>query len=294
MFTIWLNNEKACNSAIVGGKASSLSRLLRAGFTVPNGYVVLGEAFRVFYKLCRSNLANGENIVEKMRSVHVPEDIVHEILCSFSVLSVDRVAVRSSASCEDSIEHSFAGQFETFLNTTRDQIIERVRDCWCSVHSEKVLAYLEAHQLSAGRGVEMAVLIQQMIDAVVSGVTFTVDPVERTDDVMVIEACRGLGTCLVAGEITPDIYRVSKKTGQILSREFGRQRIADMSQEGRTTRVELPWEQSDEQKLSDEHIISLFELSREIERHLGMPQDIEWARKGDKFYVLQSRPVTMP
>lgn len=291
-YTIWLNNEKASRSAIVGGKASNLSCLMRAGFPVPDGYVVLREAFRVFYETCSRRLAKGQDVVEEMRSVPIPEGIASEILRSFGMLSVDRVAVRSSAACEDSPGHSFAGQFETFLNITRRQILDRVRDCWCSAFSERVLAYLEAHQISAGREIEMAVLIQQMIDADVSGVSFTVDPVEGNDDVVLIEACRGLGTSLVAGEITPDVYRVSKKTGQILSREVSRQSVADMSQGGRTIRVELPYKQGNEQKLSDEQIRLLFKLCRKIEDHFGMPQDIEWAVKAGRFHVLQSRPVT--
>lgn len=291
-YTIWLNNEKATCSTIVGGKASNLSCLMRAGFPILDGYVVLKEAFHVFHEICSSSIAKGQDVVEKMRSVPIPEEIASEILRYFEMLSVDSVAVRSSAACEDSPRYSFAGQFETFLNTTREQILDRVRDCWCSASSEKVKAYLAAHRISLGREIEMAVLIQQMIDAEVSGVSFTVDPVEGDNDVVVIEACRGLGTSLVAGEITPDVYRVSKKTGQILSREVGRQSVADMSQKGRTIRVELPCGQSNEQKLSDEQIRLLFGLCRQVEDYFGIPQDIEWAVKAEKFYVLQSRPIT--
>jgi pyruvate, water dikinase len=175
--------------------------------------------------------------------------------------------VRSSASAEDSEAASYAGQQETYLNVTgADDVRRHVIDCWASFFSERALFYRS--QKGSLDDLRMAVVVQRMVDAEKAGVVFTVHPVTRRRDRMLIEAVHGLGEQVVSGEVTPDHYVVDRK--------------------GVKKKEETPHGGV----LTDAELVELASLANQLEKHYGKPQDIEWAIHAQSVYLLQSRPVT--
>jgi pyruvate,water dikinase len=178
-----------------------------------------------------------------------------------------KVAVRSSAAAEDSDVASYAGQQETYLNVSGgEEVCRRVVDCWQSFFSERALFYRE--QKGSLDDLRMAVVVQQMVDPDKSGVLFTVHPVSKRRDRMVIEAVRGLGEQVVSGHVTPDHYVVDRN-GTVKKEQLAHGGV-----------------------LSPEELRQLAELGRKLEERFGKPQDVEWAIAGGRVYLLQSRPVT--
>jgi pyruvate,water dikinase len=177
------------------------------------------------------------------------------------------VAVRSSACVEDSETASFAGQQDSFLNVSgAAEVCARVVECWASFFSERALFYRGRKGMLGDLG--MAVVVQRMVDAEKAGVLFTVDPVQRRRDQMIVEAIHGLGERVVSGEVTPDHY-VLDRAGNVKR---------DRTPNGGV--------------LEREELELLAGLGRELEKRFGQPQDIEWAIENDRVFLLQSRPVT--
>jgi pyruvate,water dikinase len=249
-----------------GGKSANLGELTAAGIPVPAGFAVAATAY-------------GPTIDEPLRA---------DIARRYEALGEPPVAVRSSAVGEDSAEASFAGQQESFLWVLgADGVCDAVRDCWASLHSAEAVAY----RTRLGRSEEpaMGVAVQLMVDAVVSGVMFTCNPVNGDPSTVAVNASWGLGTAVVGGEVTPDEYRVSKVTGEVLHRSVGPKRI----EYRRTARLEVPAERREVACLDEEQLGVLLETARRVERHFGSHQDIEWALADDgSLFVVQSRPVT--
>jgi pyruvate, water dikinase len=250
-----------------GGKSANLGELIAAGIPVPPGFAVAAAAY-------------GRTVEEPLRA---------DISRRYQALGEPPVAVRSSAVGEDSVEASFAGQQETFLWVLgADRVCDAVRDCWASLHSREAVAYRA--RLDRAAEPAMGVAVQLMIDAAVSGVMFTCNPVNGDPSTVAVNASWGLGTAVVGGEVTPDEYRVSKVTGEVLHRSIGPKRI---EYAGGTTRSEVPAERREAACLANEQLSGLLEVARRIERHFGCHQDIEWALDRDgSLFVLQSRPVT--
>ncbi len=191
-----------------------------------------------------------------------------EISAAYERLGGGKVAVRSSACAEDSEAASYAGQQETFLNVEgAEDVCDRVVECWASFFSERAIFYRE--QKGSLEDLGMAVVVQKMVDPDKSGVLFTVDPVKRRKDRMVVESVVGLGEQVVSGEVTPDHY--------VLDRN------------GEVKREKLV---GDEPILDREELSRLAELGSRLEERYEAPQDIEWAIVGEDLYLLQSRPVT--
>ncbi|MBV9280875.1 MAG: pyruvate, water dikinase, partial [Chloroflexi bacterium] len=178
-----------------------------------------------------------------------------------------KVAVRSSASAEDSEAASYAGQQETYLNVSgADEVCRRVVDCWASFFSERALFYRGRKGSLADLG--MAVVVQKMVDPEKSGVMFTVHPVNHRRDRMIVEGVYGLGEQVVSGEVTPDHYVVDR-SGKVKLEKLVHGRV-----------------------LGEEELRRLAELGRKLEEYFGRPQDVEWAMADGQIYLLQSRPVT--
>ncbi len=253
-----------------GGKGASLGELLRAGIPVPPGFVLTTASY-------------GTPASEQET----------ELLAAFDALGFEYVAVRSSATCEDSIQDSFAGQFDTFLNTTRATLIENVQRCLDSVSSERITAYLAAKGIPADR-VKVAVVVQAMVDSVVSGVAFTANPVTNERGECVIEAGWGLGEAIVSGMITPDNFVVQKETQTILSTYISEQHEKIVRGADRHTQTApVPEAQREVQKLANDRVLELAALCTTIETHYGRPMDIEWAiDPSGKLWILQARPIT--
>jgi pyruvate,water dikinase len=210
------------------------------------------------------------------------------------------VAIRSSATSEDSNEASFAGLQDTYLWVRGvESVIQHVRRCWASLYSVESLTYRRRLNLPE-EGLAMGVVIQRMIDSRCSGVMFTRSPNTGDRSVVVLEASWGLGSAIVSGEVTPDKYVISKVTGEIVSRAVSSKlREHRPNPEGAGVMdLEVPVDRQSIACLSDEEIHGLVKIAKQVERHYGSPQDIEFAvardlPPGENLFLLQSRPETV-
>ncbi|MBI5222404.1 MAG: hypothetical protein HY980_02820 [Candidatus Magasanikbacteria bacterium] len=318
--------------AIAGGKGASLGEMSKAKIPVPPGFVVLASAFDRFLEETDLNAeiearlkeVNPEdtNTVDKASNVirdaihdhEMPKDLAEEILKTFDELFATNtpsvspfagggrgthfVAVRSSATAEDSAVASWAGELETYLNTTRENVVERVKNCWSSLFTPRAIFYRHEKKL-IDHYVSVAVVIQKMIQSEISGIAFTVHPVTEDPNQMIIEAGYGLGEAIVSGQITPDSYMVLKNDMSIMDINVGTQTrklvkskiINHKSKIDSNEWVEIGGE-GEKQKLTGKQIIEVAKICKQIEDHYGFPCDIEWAFAEGKFYVTQSRPIT--
>lgn len=295
----------------VGGKGAGLVRLARQGFPVPPGFIVPAEVYR---RCVRSHgvteaLINelevaaeptvpitSQRLREAIRHLVLPDEVAAAIIGAYHRLCphTEPVAVRSSATAEDTETASFAGQQETYLGVQGDdEVVQRVRDCWASLYTDRAVSYRRANGVDE-RSVDMAVVVQKMVDAEKSGVLFTANPVTGSRSELCIEACWGLGEALVSGMVTPDHYVVGKATGEVITQQVAAKRTM-MVRVGAGERVRatsVPPERVYEPVLRQEELRRLIELGKAVEAQMGTPQDIEWAIERGEVYLLQSRPIT--
>ncbi len=283
---------------VVGGKGASLAQLLLFGIPVPPGFVITTQVFE-----------------ECVKSKTISDTLRDEIFYAFERLgSPEFVAVRSSATAEDSANASWAGELETYLNTTKVQLITNIQRCWASLSSPRAVVYAKHHNVDT---LSMAVVVQQMIQSDVAGVAFTVHPVTQNRNHIIIEAGLGLGEAIVSGSITPDSYVVDKSSGHIVEvivNEQERKLVKKIEFDESNTDTANEWvdiapDHRSVQKLSLDQIQQLATLCMTIEQRYGFPCDIEWAllrssssplRQGygvqaegqAQFYITQSRPIT--
>lgn len=291
---------------IAGGKGASLGEMTQSKIPVPPGFVILSNAFDKFleannleadidailHSVDHIKIHTVENASEKIRalilSAEIPEKIANEILQFFQELKADFVAVRSSATAEDSSFAAWAGQLESYLNTTKKDLLENVKKCWASLFLPRAIIYrfdknLHKHPIS------VAVVVQKMIQSEVAGISFSVHPITQDKNQILIEAGIGLGEAVVSGQITPDSYVIEKKNWKITDKNIAKQNKA-LKKSGEKN----VWKtiDSDKQKLTDSQIIELAKLTLQIEKHYNFPVDIEWALENGRFYIVQSRPIT--
>ena len=295
-----------------GGKGASLGEMTQAGIPIPQGFVLLSSAFEHFLKATDLNVEiesilktvdteamhTVENasakIQELILSKEIPEDIYSQVLENYRILGAEFVAVRSSATAEDSASAAWAGQLDTYLNTTESTLIENVRKCWASLFTPRAVFYRFEKGLHNSK-ISVAVVIQAMVNSEVSGIAFSVHPVTEDRNQMIIEAGWGLGEAIVSGQITPDAYVVTKEPREILDKNIALQERSLIRANERMSGnqwVGLSSEKGEKQKISDKQILELAELVFKIENHYGFPVDIEWALEDGKFYITQSRPIT--
>ncbi len=263
----------------VGGKGLNLGKLTRAGFTVPSGFCVTTDAYRFSVDHLSEQNANS------VKEVVLAHELIESILKAREELQTDTVAVRSSATAEDLETASFAGQQDTFLNVQTDEIIDALKACWASLWSERAIAYRQTQSIS-NEGLAMAVVVQEMCQADVSGVLFTVSPYD--ENVSIIESNWGLGESVVSGEITPDSFQISRKTGEVLEKTVASKR--EMITESGVSEVSSS--QQNIASLTDEQLKQLAQIGIQVETLYGQPMDIEWALADDKFVLLQARSIT--
>ncbi len=302
--------------AVAGGKGANLGEMLSAGLPVPTGFVVTGEAYLHALDAAAVRAKLGEVLdateVEDsdalklasqelsglVRKAAVPDDVRDAVLRAFAELGPDaRVAVRSSATAEDTAEASFAGMNASFTNVTQETLIERLLDCWISLWGPRVIAY--RHSLGLTDEPTIAVVVQKMVDSEASGVMFTVDPITQDPARMLIEAAYGLGEVVVGGQVEPDTHVLSRPPkpvdGQpgILSTHIGTKKLRILRRpDGTEAREDVQAAERERRVLDDAQLLELARLGLRIEQHYGSPQDIEWALQGGDFYIVQSRPVT--
>jgi pyruvate,water dikinase len=306
----------------VGGKGASLGELLHAGIRVPAGFAVTTAAFEKFINAIDTDASirkviaslNPDDLVaitactarvrEQIESAPLPDDVRDAIMNAHAVLTIGQdgapVAVRSSATSEDSADASFAGLQDTFLWVRgADEVVGAVRSCWASLYSTESVSYRLRLKLPE-QNVAMGVVVQRMVESLCSGVMFTRSPTTGDRSVVAIEGSWGLGSCIVSGEVTPDKFVVSKVTGEVSKRTLSEKLVQHVPQASSSgVRVEpVPAEKQAASCLADEEIHALTEIGKHVERHYGAPQDIEWAvgagPTGEKsIYILQSRPETV-
>jgi pyruvate, water dikinase len=275
--------------AHAGGKGASLARMAALGLPVPPGFVVPADALAAAVDAAALREALPD--AARAQAIVARAEPPGEVAAAYAAMGDDPpVAVRSSATAEDSEAASYAGQQETYLHVRgTPAVLERVRDCWASFFSERAIFYRARKGSLDDLG--MAVVVQRMVRAEVAGVLFTCDPVHGRRDRMVVEAVLGLGEAAVSGAVTPDHY-VLKRDGTVKRAKVARQPFAIVPlDDGGTAQRELG-EEGGEPKLGEEQLRELARLGDQLEQRLGGPQDIEWALEGGSIYVLQARPVT--
>ena len=300
--------------SLAGGKGANLGEMSAAGLPVPTGFVITTRACRDFFDANEISAAiakelehldpddtsalnrAAENLRNAVLDSSVPAKVKQEIEQRYRELDSQsaRVAVRSSATAEDTVQFSFAGMFESFLNVSGgDALIDAVKRCWASAFGARVLFY----RLKQGMPGEMlvAVIVQRMVDSEKSGVIFTTDPASRDPSHIVIEAAWGLGESVVQGAVTPDRHVLDKKTLEVISTSIADKEFLlewDEAQ-GANARVELGGDpKARAPVLTVGEIGRLGDLARRVENHYGVPQDIEFAIEGNEIFLTQSRPIT--
>jgi pyruvate,water dikinase len=285
-------DQEACaDVARAGGKGASLARMTGLGLPVPPGYVVEADCLVECLGDGGAELRAVLPDAARAQAIVARAEPPAEIGDAYEALGGDPpVAVRSSATAEDSEAASYAGQQETYLSVRGARaVLDRVRDCWASFFSERALFYRQRKGSLDDLG--MAVVVQRMVSADIAGVLFTCDPVRQRRDRMVVEAVLGLGEAAVSGLLTPDHY-VLTRDGTVKRAKIARQPFAIVPAEtGGTEQRELG-EEGAAQKLREDQLRELARIGDDLERRLGGPQDIEWALEGGELFVLQARPVT--
>jgi pyruvate,water dikinase len=296
--------EKRCTDVgCAGGKGASLARMAELGLAVPPGFAVSAEELAATLPDGGAELrallsgATDETLPavaeEAQRIVRAVEPSREAVAAAYRGLGDGdpAVAVRSSACAEDSEAASFAGQQETYLHVRGvERVIERLRDCWASFFSERALFYRS--RKGSLDDLAMAVVVQRMVEADVSGVLFTCDPVRGRHDTMVVEAVFGLGEAVVSGQVTPDHY-VLRRDGTVKRAQLSVQPYAVVADPAGGTRDrQLGEDEGGARTLGDDVLRELARIGDDLERRLGVPQDIEWALEHDRLFVLQARPVT--
>ncbi len=223
------------------------------------------------------------------RRVQAIKKLIHKVK---SVYSPPLVAVRSSATAEDLPSASFAGQQETYLNVRGETaLIRQIKECWASLFTERAIFYRHEQGFDHFK-VGLAAVIQRMVESEKSGIAFTVDPVTNNKNKIVIEAIYGLGEYIVGGKVTPDHYEVDKRSLTILKKQVSPQHIKLIKKGKKNKEVVLSKKEGSTQKLSDNEIVHLAMIVRDIEKHYYFPQDTEWAIEKGNIYIVQARPIT--
>lgn len=295
---------------LAGGKGASLGEMTRVGISVPSGFVVLTSAFEKFIEETDLDVeidaaldavnheeihtveAASERIQELILEAEAPANIQAAIMEHFRKLNTRFVAVRSSATAEDSSTAAWAGQLNSYLNTSEDDLLKNVKKCWASLFTPRAIFYRFEKELRKQK-ISVAVVVQKMIESEVSGIAFSVHPITQDRNQIIVEAGFGLGEAIVSGQVTPDSYVVEKQTWRIIDKNVNEQERAIVRKEGGGDEwITIPKEKATAQKLTDEEFTDLAKLIAKIENHYGFPVDVEWARENGKFFIVQSRPIT--
>jgi pyruvate,water dikinase len=304
-----LNSINKNDVEIAGGKGASLGELINSNIEVPGGFVILTNAFEEFIKetdvtieidseLDSINLKDinsinkaSERINFAIVSKDIPKEIKAEIIKSYEKSKSKYVAVRSSATSEDSANAAWAGQLNTYLNTSKKDLILNIKKCWASLFTPRALIYRFEKKLDNEK-ISVAVVVQKMIDSSESGIAFSVHPLTRDKNQIVIEACFGLGEAIVSGEITPDSYILDKVDWKVLDVNINNKvKGLYKNKKGENKWKELK-EMGGNQVLTEDKIIEIGKIVKKIEDHYKFPVDVEWAIEKNKIVILQSRPIT--
>lgn len=308
-FVLPIDSAKA-TLAVVGGKGANLSHLSRTGFPVPPGFLITTEAYRAFVQA--NNLQpqiaalvhKAQSVAEASMAIRrlfkkgrITAEVAASIQAAYAELlrangDLSPVAVRSSATAEDLPDASFAGQQESYLNVYGEiDLLEAVQRCWSSLWTPRALEY-RARQNIDPSSVSLAVVVQVMIPAEVSGILFTANPMSGVRDEIVLDAAWGLGEAIVGGMVTPDHIVIDKASGAIKQITIGDKAIMTVPTASGTEDREVEESKRHAQVLDAAQVAELTKLGAAVEKSYGVPQDIEWCLANGKFYVVQARPIT--
>jgi len=284
MTILWLGDEDCHDVQRVGGKAANLSRLA-ARYRVPAGFCITPDLYRQWLDGTKQDIA----LTQDLRDIVSHE---YQELSARCGIGEPAVAVRSSAVDEDGQGISFAGQYDTYLNIQGpDAISDAIVKCWDSVGGERMAAYRKEHNLPA-ESLGVAVLVQQLISAEVSGVVFSANPISGNRDEVMINATWGLGESLVSGKVTPDTLLVQKSDLKIKDSQIGEKGLMTVLTEGGTEEVRVPRSQRQAPALDEEKTGEIAKLAIDLEQEMGWPVDLEFAYYANDLYLLQCRPIT--
>jgi pyruvate,water dikinase len=313
---LWFKDIHFEDVNIVGGKGANLGEMYNLGIPVPNGFCVTAEAY---YKFIETNklkpkikdileatdvdqpeqLSTASAKIRKLiKSSPIPQDIALEImiaykkLCSFGGLKDVPVAVRTSATAEDSADASFAGQGDTFLNVIGEtNVVNQVRACWSSLFTSRSIFYqVKKHYNHFKIGV--AVPVQKMVQSEISGIVFTLNPVTNNKNEIVVETIWGLGEYIVQGVVTPDQHLVDKSNWEIKYKNTVHQDIQLTRFSDGNKKTSVPKYKQNKAKISDVMAVKVAKLAQKLHNHYGKAQDIEFAIEKNKLYFVQTRPIT--
>ena len=296
---------------VVGGKGANLGELSRIdGIIVPEGFCITTEAYKriisqipefndLLEQLYLLKVEDRERICEiskKIRSVIEGTVIAKEIdeaITHFITKLGDKnaYAVRSSATAEDLPTASFAGQQDTYLNIIgKEAILKHISKCWASLFTDRAVIYRMQNGFDHKK-VHLSVVIQKMVYPEAAGIMFTADPITSNRKLLSIDASFGLGEALVSGLVSADCYKVQEE--EIVDKMIATKKLAIYGlKEGGTETQQIAPDQKKTQTLTEQHILQLARIGRQIEAYFGCPQDIEWCLVDDTFYIVQSRPIT--
>lgn len=293
---------------LVGGKGLHLGALTKMeGIQVPEGFCVTTVGYQkaieqnemihaLLDRLTTLKVEDREQIYEiskKIRhtimEVAIPSDVVKAVAHYLSQFGDEYAyAVRSSATAEDLPHASFAGQQDTYLNIIgKESILEHIRKCWASLFTERAVIYRMQNGFDHSQ-VYLSVIVQRMVFPQASGILFTADPITCNRKLLSIDASFGLGEALVSGLVSADCYQVQE--GEIVDKRIATKKLAIYGRrEGGTETQQIDLDQQRTQTLTEQQILQLARIGRQIEEHFGCPQDIEWCLADDTFYIVQSR-----
>ncbi len=310
---LWFKDIRKKDIPFVGGKGANLGEMFSIGMPVPDGFCVTAQAYfyfldanklrdRIKEALTGVNVNNASELnavsrkVKKLiREAKVPEDLAEAIKQAYGKLpdgDSQLVAVRSSATAEDLPDASFAGQQATFLNIKgKNEVVKAVQNCWASLFESRAIFYRTEKKFDHFK-VGIAVPVQEMVQSEVSGVMFTINPINNDEQTVVVESVWGLGEMIVQGSATPDHFEVSKRTGKIEQSVISKQDVQLVRRGEITKEVAVPRNKIAKQKVSDKVVLEVAKLGLRLEKHYGRPQDVEWAYEAGKVYIVQTRPIT--
>jgi pyruvate, water dikinase len=320
----WFEDCRKDSGPLVGGKCSSLGELINAGVRVPPGFALTTEGYRRFVgeagiaddvRLILAGVDFGdldalERASERIRATieahEFSEEIEDQVAECYRKLSLRcgmpaaPVAVRSSATAEDLVDASFAGQQDTYLWIRGiDEVLHHMRRCISSLYTGRAIAY-RANKGFDDERLAISVGVQKMANAYTAGVMFTVHPTNGDRSVIVIDSNFGFGESVVSGEVTPDHFVVNKVTLDIIDRTISQKLVCYTvdPHEQVSRAMEVPYERQKVQSLIDDEITELAWMGKQIEKHYGRAMDIEWAvdkdlPAGGNIFILQARPETV-
>ncbi|MCM3456093.1 phosphoenolpyruvate synthase [Heyndrickxia oleronia] len=297
--------------SLVGGKGLNLGELSKIqGIQVPEGFCITTVGFQkaieqndayhaLMDQLKRLQVEDRDQIGEISRNirqilleVEIPSDVVKAVTHYLSQFGEEHAyAVRSSATAEDLPHASFAGQQDTYLNIIgKEAIMQHISKCWASLFTDRAVIYRMQNGFDHSQ-VYLSVIVQKMVFPQASGILFTADPITSNRKLLSIDASFGLGEALVSGIVTADCYKVREE--EIVDKRIATKKLAIYArEEGGTKTEQIAPDQQKSQTLTNEQILQLAHIGRQIEAYFGCPQDIEWCLVDDTFYIVQSRPIT--